>query len=163
LKIPARCAEPPSTRAKTFAIAAFNLGSRRWLVGRGIEEEVISPADFPPGGPYEAFIRREDQVSSALKTGLGEGGKEAAAIRSSVSKFTSASLWSTAFDGEDEDETDPPLCDCRNIARVVTIFKRKAAGLNRHGKTRTRTQKKAKNEEDQSLTQTNSSNWVIMC
>ncbi len=77
----------------------------------------------------------------------------AAAIRSSVSKFTAASLRSTPFDGEDEEETDPPLCDRLDIARVVTIFKRKVVRLKGHNETRTRTRKKSKNEEDQSLTQ----------
>jgi hypothetical protein len=114
---------------------------------------VVSPADFPRGCPKEAFIRREDQVSSALKTGGGKGGKVVAAIRSSVSNFSAASLWSTILDGEDEEETDPPLCDCLNIARVVTIFKRKVVCLKGHNKTRTRTQKHEKNEEDQSLPQ----------
>jgi hypothetical protein len=124
---------------------------------------VISPADFPRGCPKEAFIRREDQVSSALKTGGGKGGKVVAAIRSSVSNFSAASLWSTVLDGEDEEETDPPLCDCLNIARVVTIFKRKVVCLKGHNKTRTRTQKHEKNEEDQHSPKTNSSDWAIMC
>jgi hypothetical protein len=105
---------------------------------------VISPADFPRGCPKEAFIRREDQVSSALKTGGGKGGKVVAAIRSSVSNFSAASLWSTILDGEDEEETDPSLCDCLNIARVVTIFKRKVVCLKGHSKTRTRTRKHEK-------------------
>jgi hypothetical protein len=124
---------------------------------------VISPADFPRGCPKEAFIRREDQVSSALKTGGGKGGKVVAAIRSSVSNFSAASLWSTILDGEDEEETDPPLCDCLNIARVVTIFKRKAAGLNRHNKTRTKTRKSRKTKRINHSSKTNISNWLIMC
>jgi hypothetical protein len=124
---------------------------------------VISPADFPRGCPKEAFIRREDQDSSALKTGGGKGGKVVAAIRSSVSNFSAASLWSTILDGEDEEETDPPLCDCLNIARVVTIFKRKVVCLKGHNKTRTRTQNHEKTKRINHSPKTNSSDWAIMC
>ena len=57
------------------------------------------------------------------KEGAEEGRNKAASTRSSASTSTRARVWSRPFGLECKDGTDPPLCDRRDIARVVTISK----------------------------------------
>ena len=149
LKIPAEGVETPSMRARAFAMATLNLGSPPRLLGRGIVSELIGPGSGPNTGAFGTSSGMFGSGALDEEEGAGKGRNKAASIRSSASKSTRARVWSRPFDLEDKDGTDPPLCDHRDIARVVTISKTHRLPSPTHD---TKTRKKGKkHKKDQSL------------
>ena len=123
LKIPAEGVGTPSIRARIFPMATRNLESPPRLLGRGTVEELIGPGSGPNTGASGTSSGMLKSRALDEKAGAGKGRNKAASARSSASTSTRARVWSLPFDLEDEDETDPPFCDRRDIARVVTISK----------------------------------------